>query len=85
MLCIAGSRRTFLLLKKNQSGNAYGKQKKLTIAKTTQITPAQARDKAKRILALVAKSKSAKKSPYPIRRGCFSPIRLNSDGQRGLR
>lgn len=65
--------------------NAYGKQKKLTIAKTTQITPAQARDEAKRFLALVAKSKSAKKSPYPIRRGCFSPIRLNSGGQRGLR
>ena len=33
--------------------NAYGKQKKLTIAKTTQITPAQARDEAKRLLALV--------------------------------
>ena len=27
--------------------NAYGKQKKLTIAKTTQITPAQAREEAK--------------------------------------
>lgn len=28
--------------------NAYGKQKKLTIAKTTQITPAQAREEAKK-------------------------------------
>lgn len=37
--------------------NAYGKQKKLTIAKTTQITPAQARDEAKRILALVVQGK----------------------------
>lgn len=37
--------------------NAYGKQKKLTIAKTTQITPAQAREEAKRILALVVQGK----------------------------
>ena len=37
--------------------NAYGKQKKLTIAKTSQITPAQARDEAKRILALVVQGK----------------------------
>ena len=49
--------------------NVYGKQKKITIAKTTQIAPAQARDEAKKILALVVqgkdpasdKSKSAKK------------------------
>lgn len=33
--------------------NAYGKQKKLTIAKTTQITPTQAREEAKKILASV--------------------------------
>lgn len=37
--------------------NAYGKQKKLTIAKTTQITPTQAREEAKRILALVVQGK----------------------------
>lgn len=37
--------------------NAYGKQKKLTIAKTSQITPAQAREEAKRILALVVQGK----------------------------
>ena len=33
--------------------NAYGKQKKLTIAKTTQITPTQAREEARKILASV--------------------------------
>ena len=33
--------------------NAYGKQKKLTIAKTTQIMPTQAREEAKKILASV--------------------------------
>lgn len=33
--------------------NAYGKQRKLTIAKTTQITPQQAREEAKQTLALV--------------------------------
>lgn len=38
--------------------NAYGKQKKLTLAKTTQITPAQAREEAKRILALVVQGKA---------------------------
>lgn len=37
--------------------NAYGKQKKLTIAKTSQITPTQARDEAKQILALVVQGK----------------------------
>ena len=37
--------------------NAYGKQKKMTIAKTSQITPAQAREEAKQILALVVQGK----------------------------
>ena len=37
--------------------NVYGKQKKITIAKTTQIAPAQARDEAKKILALVVQGK----------------------------
>ena len=37
--------------------NAYGKQKKLTIAKTSQITPTQAREEAKQVLALVVQGK----------------------------
>lgn len=37
--------------------NVYGKQKKVTIAKTTQITPSQAREEAKQILALVVQGK----------------------------
>lgn len=37
--------------------NAYGKQKKMTIAKTSQITPTQAREEAKQILALVVQRK----------------------------
>ena len=35
----------------------YGKQKKLTIAKTSKITPTQARDEAKQVLALVVQGK----------------------------
>ena len=41
--------------------NAYGKQKKMTIAKTSQITPTQAREEAKQILALVVQMTELKK------------------------
>lgn len=37
--------------------NAYGRQKKLTICKTTLMTPTEARDEAKRLLALVVQGK----------------------------
>ena len=37
--------------------NAYGRQKKLTICKTTLMMPTEARDEAKRLLALVVQGK----------------------------
>ena len=37
--------------------NAYGRQKKLTICKTTLMTPTEARDEAKWLLALVVQGK----------------------------
>ena len=48
--------------------NAYGKQKKMTIAKTSQITPAQAREEAKRILALVVQGKDPQNDRIEKRR-----------------
>lgn len=48
--------------------NAYGRQKKLTICKTTLMTPTEARDEAKRLLALVVQGKDSEQEKLERRK-----------------
>ena len=79
-VCVCKSSASYILMYRN----AYGRQKKLTICKTTLMTPTEARDEAKRLLALVVQGKDPEQEKLERRKVMTSLCFRSREKERTL-